>query len=293
MISDLYVPLVTPFAADGSVDRDALSAHAAWLAGQGASGVMLFGTTGEGPSVSVTEKLETTRRLSEELPGLAIIGSVTESSVAEAASCVEGYNELPVVATLIQPPGYFREVETDGIRAFFERLVPQSQHPVLGYHIPSLAPGVPLDVVADLDMWGAKDSSGDLAYTRAVIAAGRGVMVGAEPVLPEALEAGAAGAIAGMGNLLPRHMALICSSFKEGDVDLARRLRDEVVVVQEAMRATAPGTEWVALMKQLAGLREGIDLGGVRLPLMARRDYRTPQMLAALDHAWDTLPALV
>lgn len=282
MIEDLFVPVLTPFGADGTVDVDALTAHADWLRQQGANGVMLFGTTGEGPSISAAEKIAAAGQLLVNLPDLQVIGSVTETSVVDAAACVAGYNELPMVGTLILPPGYFREAVTDGLRAFFERLVPQSAHPVLAYHIPSMAPAVPVEIVAELGMWGAKDSSGDIHYTQAVLAAGKGVMVGAEATIPDAMTAGAAGTIAGMGNILPRQLAALCVSARAGDLATAYRLRDEIGLVQIALASVAPGMEWVAAMKQLSGRLSGIDLGGVRLPLLARRDYATAPMLEAL-----------
>ncbi len=282
MIEDLFVPVLTPFGPDGAIDVEALTAHSAWVRQQGANGVMLFGTTGEGPSVSVSEKLTAASQLIANLPDLQVIGSVTESSVMDAARCISGYNELPLAGTLILPPGYFREAASDGLRAFFERLVPTSAHPVLAYHIPSLAPAVAVDIVAELGMWGAKDSSGDIEYTMAVLATGKGVMVGAEATIPDAMAAGAAGTIAGTGNLLPRHVADICASVRAGDLATAYRLRDQLFEVQRMLASVAPGMEWVAAMKQLSGYLSGVDLGGVRLPLMARRDYRTTEMLAAL-----------
>ena len=58
VIQDLFVPSVTPFADDGTIHVDALIAHCDWLLSSGASGLMLFGTTGEGPSLSVAEKVD-------------------------------------------------------------------------------------------------------------------------------------------------------------------------------------------------------------------------------------------
>jgi len=293
MIQDLFVPVVTPFGEDGAVDIDALSAHCDWVSGQGANGVMLFGTTGEGPSLSVREKVDVARAVTVNLPSLQVIGSVTESSVVDAAACIAGFNNLPLCGTLILPPGYFKESGTDGIRAYFEHLVRLSDHAVLGYHIPSMAPPVTIDVVADLDMWGAKDSSGDMDYTLAVLAAGKGVMVGAEAVVPDAIRAGAAGTIAGMANLIPGHLASICSRTRAGDMETAYRLRDEVTLVQQALISSAPGMEWVAALKQLAGHLQGSSLGDVRVPLVKRRDYRTPEMLALLERLSLSRPSVV
>ncbi len=63
MIADLFVPVVTPFGQDGGIDDGALAAHCEWVISEGAAGVMLFGTTGEGPSISVREKIDSAAAL--------------------------------------------------------------------------------------------------------------------------------------------------------------------------------------------------------------------------------------
>ena len=83
MIEDLFVPVVTPFDDAGHVDRDALVAHCAWTVAQGARGVMLFGTTGEGPSLSVDEKIAAARALTLDLP--TVEPSVANISLDDAA----------------------------------------------------------------------------------------------------------------------------------------------------------------------------------------------------------------
>lgn len=285
MIQDLYVPVLTPFTAAGPIDHEALAAHCAWTVANGANGVMLFGTTGEGPSVGVDEKIEAARRLIEQLPGISVIGSVTENAITDTLRCVRAYNELDLAATLVLPPSYFREESTDGLHLFYERVVATAEHPVLAYHIPSMAPFVPLSVCADLPVWGAKDSSGDLAYTQAVIATGKSAMVGAESLVITAMRGGASGTIAGMGNLAPRDLASLCDATRAGRVDEAQRHLDAVLALHAAVLRAAPEREWVAAFKQVAGYRTGVALGVARLPLISRRDYLTPEVRDALSRS--------
>ena len=49
---------LTAFKDDLSIDVDATIAHAHWLLGNGCDGVLLFGTTGEGNSLSAAERLD-------------------------------------------------------------------------------------------------------------------------------------------------------------------------------------------------------------------------------------------
>ena len=59
LLGGVYVVNVTPFRDDGSlaVEREAYLAHVKWLSEQGVDGIVPFGTNGEGPSVTLEEKL--------------------------------------------------------------------------------------------------------------------------------------------------------------------------------------------------------------------------------------------
>ena len=49
--------MATPFAADGSLDLDASRTLARYLVEHGSEGLVLAGTTGEGPTLTDSEKL--------------------------------------------------------------------------------------------------------------------------------------------------------------------------------------------------------------------------------------------
>ena len=57
--------MVTPFADDGSLDVDAAVRLARWLVDQGNDGLVLAGTTGEGPVLTDVEKAELWKAVTE------------------------------------------------------------------------------------------------------------------------------------------------------------------------------------------------------------------------------------
>ncbi len=277
------MPSVTPFDDDGAIHADALIAHCDWLLASGASGLMLFGTTGEGPSLGVAEKAAAAKTVVGAFPGVPVIASVMENALPDILAAVRAFNELPLEATLVLPPSYFRESQTDGMHALFELVVSVSEHPVIAYHIPGLAPAVAPSIVADLPLWGAKDSGGDIDYTDAVLASGKPVMVGAEPLLLESMQHGASGGICGVGNVAPGLLAQVCRAARDSRIEDAQRMLDIAVRLQRAVIDAAPDMEWIAAFKSIASSLHGGDLGGVRTPLKVRRDYLTPAVREALD----------
>jgi 4-hydroxy-tetrahydrodipicolinate synthase len=148
------------------------------------------------------------------------------------------------------------------------------------YHIPELAPGLPVQTVAELPVWGVKDSGGDLRYTRAVLAAGKQVMVGAEQTIVEAISAGAAGAIPALSNVLPEHLLAACAAARAGDVAAASQIMAQALEFRRSMLALIGPLEWISALKMIAERRHGLSLGGVRAPLPA-----APAAVAGLEHA--------
>lgn len=59
----VYVAVLTPMYSDFSCDHKKLASHCFELIKQGCTGVALFGTTGEGPSFSLAERIEVLQTL--------------------------------------------------------------------------------------------------------------------------------------------------------------------------------------------------------------------------------------
>jgi 4-hydroxy-tetrahydrodipicolinate synthase len=267
VISGVFVPLLSAFAPDGRADPGASAEHARWLVAAGVDGLVPFGTSGEGPSLSLREKRAILGALLAAVPGTPLVPAITESSLDTALQLVQVANDAPVTAVMLLPPFYFRPLDDGGLRRYVAEILAASIHPVLLYHIPQFAPPVPVPLAAELPVWGVKDSGGDLDYTRAVLAAGKQVMVGAEHTIVDAVQAGAAGTIAGLANVLPEHLMAVVAAARAGDTAAAGKVLGQALAFRDEMLGAVGPLEWMSAMKQLAQLRHGVNLGGVRAPL--------------------------
>jgi 4-hydroxy-tetrahydrodipicolinate synthase len=272
VISGVYVPMLTPFDHDGEVDTGAYTAFAQWLVSRGVDGLVPFGSTGEGPSLSLRERLAVLAKLPDAVPGASLIPAVTESSLDAVLEFVTAVNDLPAAGIMVLPPYYFRPLAADDLRRFIEPVLAASRHPVLLYHIPVFGPPVPVEALAALagpSLWGVKDSGGDIAYTRQVLETGASAMVGSERVLVEAVGLGASGGIFGLANLLPEHLLAAYAAARDGDPDKATAILTQALAFQQQLIDACPGSPvaWIPVAKQLAGQRSGVDLGGVRPPV--------------------------
>jgi 4-hydroxy-tetrahydrodipicolinate synthase len=145
-----------------------------FLASRGCHGTVLFGTTGEGPSFSPSER-ETLMRAAaaarESMPGFRLITGTGTPSLSETVDLTKLAFDLGCEAVLVVPPYYFRKASDNGLFAWFSEVIIKavpSDGYLLGYHFPNVAGiGFSMDLLVRLkeafpaQFAGIKDSSHD------------------------------------------------------------------------------------------------------------------------------------
>jgi dihydrodipicolinate synthase/N-acetylneuraminate lyase len=264
LLDGVYVANVTPFRDDErySIDVDAYLGHVAWLAGHGVTGVIPFGTNGEGPSVAVAEKRAVLDALVPAAGGLHVVPTVAEGNLPDTLDLLAYLEDLPVRAVMVLPPYYFKPVSADGLRRFYDRVLAATRHPVVMYHIPKYAIPLPTELVVDLPVWGVKDSGGEAGYAETVHAAGKGVLVGTEDDLPSRLLT-AHGSISALANIVPDQVVALYGHVRGGRADQAASLSAHL----QEVRAMTKQYVSAGVLKRVAEARHGHPMGTVRPPL--------------------------
>jgi 4-hydroxy-tetrahydrodipicolinate synthase len=206
----------TPLTAAGAVDQAKLAGHAAQLFKQGVDGVVLFGTTGEGTSFSIAERIETVAALLKSGVGAERIGlGGGFSAITDAIALARSALGLGLTHVLMLPPYFDRGVTPEGIEDAFAAVidgVADDRLRVTLYNIPQVSGvAVPASVAANLrrrygtPVAGVKDSSADFRQFRAYRAADPelAITVGNETDIARAIAEGGAGTICGMANVVP------------------------------------------------------------------------------------------
>jgi len=302
--SGALVALATPVTPEGQLDAKSLERLMDRVLAGGVVGISPCGSTGEGARLTMRQRLEVTRRVVEQASGLPVIAGVPMNSLRDAHEELSEVGRLGARAALVAPPSYFPS--TDGeIERMYTDLADQSPVPLVLYNIPAFT-GAPLrvDVVARLmqhrHIVGIKDSSRDLEYLQAVVAAARAdapsggfsIYTGTDTMLVASVLAGADGTIAASANLVPslgvRILELISS-----DLTRALELQRELSVVVAACRKGSPPAGWKAAL-QLVGvcssalvppasaisldmleqLRRDLQSGGKTLPMLERDEFQ-------------------
>jgi 4-hydroxy-tetrahydrodipicolinate synthase len=136
--SGIHIPLVTPFAADGSVATDTLAELAEQVLDAGAAGLVALGTTGEADTLDPAERAAVTdvcARVSRERGVPLTVGAGGGDTRASVAA-VRALTRWPEVsAALVTVPSFSRPGEA-GVLAHFTHLAENSPVPLVVYHIP-------------------------------------------------------------------------------------------------------------------------------------------------------------
>ncbi len=283
-IGGVYVANVTPFEENSlAVDVDAYLAHVNWLAEMGVDGVVPFGTNGEGPSVTLREKLRVLEALFESGPPARVIPAIMQGNLPDTLEMLQALENYPAEAVMVLPPYYYKPATAEELARFYEPVLEATRYPVILYHIPKYAVPIPAEVVTGLPVWGVKDSGGEPGYAEAVLEAGRGVLIGTEDDLWERLNLGAQGVISALANFVPEEVLEMHRRVEAGDEPGGRVLSEKL----QRVRAMTKEYASPAVLKRLAGARHGTPMGTVRPPFVPLPEDYDPELVlsAALSTA--------
>jgi 4-hydroxy-tetrahydrodipicolinate synthase len=235
LFSGVAVALLTFFGDDGELDAATTAEHAVRLADAGITAIVVAGTTGEAATLDRDERLDLMRAVRAAAPStVPVISGTGAPSARQAVAFSRDAVDAGADALLVLSPAWSLDV-----RPYYESVaaaVPDA--PVLAYHWPAAAaPGIPVDVLAELPVAGLKDSSGDPARLLETLDAwDRPVYVGAPTVVGLAAELGAPGAILGIANAEPERAIAAWSGDPIAQRELASVARDSAAPFPGALK---------------------------------------------------------
>jgi 4-hydroxy-tetrahydrodipicolinate synthase len=243
----VIAPVVTPYGEDGAPDADRFIEHCEWLLEDGCTGLAPFGTTSEGNSIGIDEKMELLEELVDaDIDPKRLMPGTGSCSLADAIIMTEQAVELGCGGVLMLPPFYYKNPSEEGLFRFFAEVIEEVGDDALKvylYHIPPVAQvGFSLPLIARLrkefpdTVVGLKDSSGDWSNTKAILEANPGfeVFPGSEVFLLDGLRSGAVGCISATANVAANRIRKLYDSWQGSDAD---RLQADVTALRKAIQA--------------------------------------------------------
>jgi 4-hydroxy-tetrahydrodipicolinate synthase len=284
--------MVTPFAPDGTIDFDVAIQIAEHLVAEGSDGLVLAGSTGEGSSLTDTEKLELFACIAGAVQVPVLAGS-TSSDTARSVALTSQVAATGATGVLATTPAYSRPSQA-GIAAHLAAVAECTELPVMLYDIPSrtgrkIAASTAIDLVrAHSNIIALKDASGDLvsaAHLKAVLGDALDLYSGDDALLLPFMAIGAVGIVSVASHWAGPEFATIVDCVERGDWATARCVNERIAT----SCAFESSEAYPNPMPSKAALRAlGINAGQCRLPHPpsdATLDANADQVVAMLRAA--------
>ncbi len=169
--------MVTPFGPDGGLDLDAAATLARHLADNGSDGLVVAGTTGEGPVLTDDERIDALpgRRRVGHGPGDRHVGDERHGTLDPHD---EGGGGGGAAGVLVVTP-YYNRPSAAGLSAHFRAVAEPATLPVVLYDIPvrsgrRIGPDLTVELAREVpNIVAVKDATGDVAAGAQVVAEAR------------------------------------------------------------------------------------------------------------------------
>ncbi len=292
----LLTAMATPLAQDGSVDYARARELAKALIATGTEGIVVAGTTGEAPTLSIEEKLRLFAEIKDVVGNRAtvIAGTCTYDTRESIHVSVEARRRG--VDGILGTVPYYSKPPQQGLEAHFRAIADAIEEtPLILYNIPgrtsvNMTPETTLRLSEVPNIVGVKEASGNLDAIGTIIREARpGFLVwsGDDALTLPILAIGGYGVISVASHLVGRQISRMISAAVDGALDEAARIHQQLAPLVAALFAT---TSPIPLKYALA--RAGFPCGGLRLPLVEIDERSAAIMDAALAKTPIDLPAL-
>lgn len=266
----LITAMVTPFDREGNVELGAAQKLASWLLDNGSDGLVVTGTTGEGPTLDDREKADLWRAVVDAVGdrGSVIAGTGTNDT-AHSIRLTRDAEKAGCHAALVVTPYYSRPPQS-GLLGHFSAVANSTGLPLILYDIPARTgrkiEHATLLALAEVDnIVAVKDAAGDVQGAARLVAEappGFEVYCGNDGDTLPWLAVGAVGVVSVASHVAGLRMAAMMERFWAGDVDGARAANADLLPIYDAMAITSNPIPVKAAVELL-----GQPVGPPRLPL--------------------------
>ncbi|MFK5733892.1 dihydrodipicolinate synthase family protein [Pseudomonas urmiensis] len=221
--------ITTPFDAHGKIDYARFESLIERYIAAGVHGFVLSSGTGMHVYLSKDESKELVAFGAKVINGRArVIAQTSALLVEEVIERTRHAKACGAEGVMVLPPFFEGPTEHQSIYDFYAT-VSEAGLPIIGYNVPQ---AVGVEVTPSLfkqlseipNFVSVKDSSGDLAAQASLARTGLPTLNGADPLVPYALFAGAAGLIWGGANMAPKTCVQLANAAAEGKWEEVRQI---------------------------------------------------------------------
>ncbi len=286
-IGRIVTAMATPFGDDRALDLDGAQRLARHLVDTGTETVLLSGTTGESPTLTLDEVSALTVAVKDAVggDGRVMVGTGTNSTAKTIAATQRATADGADAVLVVTP--YYNKPSQSGLVAHFTAVAEATDLPVLLYDIPGrtgreIAIDTLVEVAGVDDIIGVKDAVLDLEKTSQVVARTPDdfhVYSGQDSLNLPILAVGGSGFVSVAAHLAGRDLAEMAEVFTSDPVK-AREIHLRLVPLFDALFLEPNPAPLKAALND-----RGLPAGPVRPPLADATEETLSALRAALQHA--------
>ncbi|MDK9700794.1 MAG: 4-hydroxy-tetrahydrodipicolinate synthase [bacterium] len=272
-IEGIYTALVTPFA-NGTLDESRLRSLIAKQIDAGIHGVVIAGTTGEGPVLDSDEWEQAVRIAVTERGSLKIIANAGTNNTMHSIEKAKIAEQLGADAILVITP-YYNKPTQNGMIRHFEAVANATKLPVMLYNVPSrtgceLLPDSCLTLLSTPNIVSIKQAVANLdrfTEIRQVVGNRWTILSGEDSLFLPMLGLGADGIVSVLSNVAPNQFVRMYEAAKANRWQEAQQLHYALYDLMRLLFIETSPAPVKAAMRMI-----GEDCGDVRLPLVPLSD---------------------
>ena len=254
----IITAMVTPFGADGRIAEGAFAQMVTHLLENGSDGLVVAGTTGEGPTLDDDEKVALFEIAVAESGDAPVIAGTGSNDTRHTVELTARAAEAGVDAALVVTP-YYNRPNPQGIHEHFRHAAEASDLPIVLYNIPSrTAVDMPNDLLRELAEIPGVEAVKQARAEDCAPVEGLDLLAGNDDMLAGVLDMGGTGGIMVASHLVGREMRrMIDEPERRNEIDASLRPLFDVLGVT---------TNPIPIKAALA--MTGHEVGGLRLPMV-------------------------
>jgi 4-hydroxy-tetrahydrodipicolinate synthase len=293
VLGEVLTAVVTPFDASGAVDYERFRALSAHLVENGSDGLVVAGTTGESPTLSDDERIDLVAAAVDAVGDRATVVAGTGTyATAHSIHLTEQAHEAGADAMLVVTP-YYNKPPARGIVEHFKAVSAATDRPVIVYNIPgrvviNIEPETMAQLAEIENVKAVKQANDDLKQARKIVELGLDLYAGDDQLVLPFVELGGHGGVCVHTHVVGPHVKEMITRFRDGDVDGARKLDEELAPAYELIGVTVGPIQMKAALNML-----GHDVGGLRLPLVEATADEKARIRGCLERLGVLEPAAV
>ncbi|MEH7072782.1 4-hydroxy-tetrahydrodipicolinate synthase [Neobacillus drentensis] len=267
--------MVTPFNQNGEIDFNATKTLVDYLIENGTDGIVVAGTTGESPTLTMEEKVALFKFVAAAVNGrVPVIAGTGSNNTRASISLTKQAEEAGVDGIMLVAP-YYNKPCQEGMFQHFKAIADSTRLPIMLYNIPSRSVvNISVETIVRLskieNIVALKEASGNLDAMAEIISQTPSDFIlysGDDSLTLPVLAIGGAGVVSVASHVIGNELQEMINLFKNGRVQEAAIAHRRLLPVMKGL-FTAPNPAPVKAALNM----NGVNVGGLRLPLLPLSD---------------------